>query len=347
MKQRQLGRTGLKVSELCLGSMTWGSQTGSDEAHDQIDRALDAGVNFIDTAEIYPVNPIKARTIGRTERIVGLWLEGRMRRNDLVIATKHSGKGMPQIRDGASICPKTIPVAIEGSLRRLKTDTIDLYQFHWPNRGGYMFRKNWTYDASGFSRKCIIQDMEDCLGALQQEVKRGTIRAFGVSNESAWGITRWLDAADRTGGPRAASVQNEYSMLYRLFDTDLSEMSVLEEVGLLAFSPLAAGFLTGKYQNGQIPDGSRMTLNKDMGGRKTKRVFSAVDAYLDVAKKHELDPVQMAIAWTLTRPFVTASIIGATTTDQLKVSLGAADLKLDPAVLEDIDNVHKAHPMPY
>ena len=347
MKQRQLGRTGLKVSELCLGSMTWGSQNTADEAHEQIDRALEAGVNFIDTAEMYPVNPIKARTIGRTERIIGLWLEDRMRRDDLVIATKHSGEGMPHVRDGAPISAESIPMTVEGSLRRLKTDYIDLYQFHWPNRGSYMFRKNWTYDPTGFSRDQIIQDMEDCLGALQKEVQRGTIRHFGLSNESAWGITQWLVASEKTGGPRAASVQNEYSMLCRLFDTDLSELSVLEDVGLLAFSPLGTGFLTGKYQNGQVPDASRMSINKDMGGRKTERVFLAVDAYLAVAKKHGLDPVQMAIAWTLTRPFVCSSIFGATTMEQLEIALGSAELILGDDVLADIDQVHKAHPMPY
>lgn len=347
MKKRELGRSGIMVSELCLGSMTWGTQNTAEEAHEQINRAIESGINFVDTAEMYPVNPIKAQTIGRTERIIGLWLEDAMQREDIVIATKHSGEGLPYVRNGAPITAETIPTAIEGSLRRLKTDYIDLYQFHWPNRGSYMFRKNWTYDPTGFDRKAIVQNMEDCLGALQREVERGTIRTFGLSNESAWGITQWLVAAEKNAGPRPVSVQNEYSLLCRLFDTDLSEVSVLEDVGLLAFSPLAAGFLTGKYQNGEIPPKSRMTLSPDMGGRKTDRVFAAVDAYVEIAQKYELDTAQMALAWTLTRPFITSSIFGATTMEQLETALGAADVKFDQEVLDDLDNAHRVHAMPY
>ena len=269
MKMNRLGRSDIKVSEFCLGSMTWGTQNKAEEAHAQIDRAIDAGINFIDTAEMYPVNPVSEETIGRTERIIGLWFERDMRRDEVILATKHSGEGMKHARDGAPISSQTIPEAIEGSLRRLKTDYIDLYQFHWPNRGSYMFRKNWNYDPSGQLMLDTREHMEDALEALQKEVKRGTIRAFGLSNESAWGTTKWLEAADRVGGPRVASVQNEYSLLCRLYDTDMAEMSIQEDVPLLAFSPLAAGLLTGKYQNGAVPAHSRMSLNSDMGGRKT------------------------------------------------------------------------------
>ena len=347
MKTRPLGRTGMEVSELCLGSMTWGSQNSADEAHEQIDRALDAGINFIDTAEMYPVNPVKAETIGRTERIIGLWIEDRLQRDRLILATKHSGEGLKYVREGAPISPETIPEAVEGSLRRLKTDHIDLYQFHWPNRGSYMFRKNWDYAPAGMKRADILQNMDDCLGALQIEVDKGHIRAFGLSNESSWGTTQWLSASERTGGLRVASVQNEYSLLCRLYDTDMCEMSAYEDVGLLAFSPLAAGFLTGKYQDGDVPPGSRMSLNPEMGGRKTARVFDAVEAYLSVAQSHGLDPTQMALAWCLTRPFMTSVIFGATTMEQLEVAIGAADTKLDDDVLNEISRVHRAHPMPY
>ena len=347
MKTRPLGRTGMEVSELCLGSMTWGSQNSADEAHEQIDRALDAGINFIDTAEMYPVNPVKAETIGRTERIIGLWFEDRLQRDRLILATKHSGEGLKYVREGAPISPETIPEAVEGSLRRLKTDHIDLYQFHWPNRGSYMFRKNWDYAPGGMTRADILQNMDDCLGALQIEVDKGHIRAFGLSNESSWGTTQWLSASERTGGLRVASVQNEYSLLCRLYDTDMCEMSAYEDVGLLAFSPLAAGFLTGKYQDGDVPPGSRMSLNPEMGGRKTARVFDAVEAYLSVAQSHGLDPTQMALAWCLTRPFMTSVIFGATTMEQLEVAIGAADTKLDDDVLNEISRVHRAHPMPY
>lgn len=347
MKMNDLGGSGLMVSELCLGSMTWGTQNSVEEAHEQIDRALEAGINFIDTAEMYPVNPVSAETIGRTERIIGLWNEKDMRRGDVILATKHSGEGMAHARDGAPISSKTIPEAIEGSLRRLKTDYIDLYQFHWPNRGSYQFRKNWEYDPSGQDRAENIAHMEDALGALQKEVERGTIRHFGLSNESAWGLAQWSDAARRVGGPRPISVQNEYSLLCRLADTDLAEACINEQIDVFAFSPLAAGLLTGKYQNGAVPEGSRMSINDTLGGRRTDRAFAAVDAYLQVARDHDLDPVQMALAWCCQRPFMGSVIFGATKMAHLETALGAADLTLSEEVVAQIDKVHKEHPLPY
>lgn len=347
MERRKLGRTDIDVSALCLGSMTWGTQNTTDEGHAQIDRALEAGIDFIDTAEMYPVNPISAETIGRTEQVIGLWFENGGVRRDVVVATKHSGEGMQHARNGAPISAQTIPEAVEGSLRRLQTDYIDLYQFHWPNRGSYMFRKNWDYDPTGPDPVEVRQNMEDCLGALQAEVERGTIRAFGLSNESAWGTGQWLAAAEATGGPRVASMQNEYSLLCRLYDTDMAEMSVHEDVGLLAFSPLAAGFLTGKYQGDAVPEKSRMSLNADMGGRRTDRVFAAVDAYLEIAGRHGLDPTQMALAWCMTRPFMTSVIFGATTLEQLDVAIGSADVTLSDEVMDEIAQAHRDHPMPY
>ncbi|MEM6340521.1 MAG: aldo/keto reductase [Pseudomonadota bacterium] len=347
METRQLGQTGIDVSALCLGSMTWGTQNTADEGCAQIDRALGAGVNFVDTAEMYPVNPVSAETIGRTEEIIGIWVQDSGRRDELVIATKHSGEGLKAVREGAPISSETIPSTIEASLRRLKTDYIDLYQFHWPNRGSYMFRQNWSYDPSGHDRTAIIQDMEDCLGALQKQVDRGTIRSFGLSNESAWGTAQWIDISNKNGGPRVASIQNEYSLLCRLYDTDLAELSILEDVGLLAFSPLAAGLLTGKYQGGVVPDGSRMSLVPALGGRKTSRAMESVDAYLGVAKKHGLDPVHMSLAWCMTRPFMCSVIFGATSMDQLELALGASEITLSEEVLTDIDAVHRQHPMPY
>ncbi|WP_299611807.1 aldo/keto reductase [uncultured Tateyamaria sp.] len=347
MERRKLGRTGIEVSALCLGSMTWGTQNTTEEGHAQIDRALDAGIDFVDTAEMYPVNPISAETIGRTEQIIGMWFERGGARGNMVLATKHSGAGMRHVRDGAPISGDSIPETVEGSLRRLQTDYIDLYQFHWPNRGSYMFRQNWTFDPSGQDPAAVRQNMDDCLGALQREVDRGTIRAFGLSNESAWGTSEWLAAADRTGGPRVASVQNEYSLMCRLYDTDMAELSVNEDVGLLSFSPLATGLLTGKYQGGAVPEGSRLSLSPDLGGRKTPRAFEAVDAYLGVARKHDLDPSQMALAWCMTRPFMCSVIFGATTMDQLEVAIGAADLTLSDEVMADLDSVHRNHPMPY
>ncbi len=347
MKHRELGHTGITVSEMCLGTMTFSTQTSEADSHAQMDMALERGVQFWDCAEMYPVNPLSKETQGNAERVIGRWFAKTGRRDEVVMATKHSGEGYMNVRDGAPITAKTIPEAIEGSLKRLQTDVIDLYQFHWPNRGSYMFRKNWNYDPSSQNRDETIANMEECLGALQKEVTRGTIRAFGLSNESAWGTAQWLAAAERVGGPRVASIQNEYSLLCRMYDTDLAELSVNEEVGLLAFSPLGTGLLSGKYQGGAVPEASRRSLVPEMGGRVTPRVFEAVDAYLEIAKKHGLDPVHMALAWTLTRPFMGSSIFGATTVSQLEHALGAADVVLSEEVLRDIDAAHKLHPMPY
>ncbi|MDK3073878.1 aldo/keto reductase [Sedimentitalea sp. JM2-8] len=348
MKMNPLGRTGLTVTELCLGTMTFGTQTSEAEAHAQIDRALAAGINFVDTAEMYPVNPVCRETVGRTEEIIGTWNAANAgRRGDYILATKHSGEGQGFVRDGAPISAATIPATIEGSLRRLRTGYIDLYQFHWPNRGSYMFRKNWTYDPSGQNRADTIANMRECLVALQDQVDKGNIRHFGLSNESAWGTAQWLRLSEDHGLPRVASIQNEYSLLCRLYDTDLAELSVNEDVGLLAFSPLAVGLLSGKYQNGAVPDGSRKSLNPGLGGRETDRVHCAVTAYLDIAARHGIDPVHMALAWCRTRPFMASAIFGATRMDQLDHALASVDVHLGDDVLSEIDAAHRAHPMPF
>jgi len=347
MKMNPLGRTGIEVSEFCLGTMTFGTQTDEAEAHQQIDMSLDAGINFVDAAEMYPVNPISPETQGRTEEIIGTWFAKTGRRKDMVLATKHSGAGLAHVRDGALISAKTIPEAIEGSLKRLQTDYIDLYQFHWPNRGSYMFRQNWDFDPSGQNKADTLAHMEEALEALQKEVDKGRIRAFGLSNESTWGTVQWLRMSEDKGGPRVASIQNEYSLLCRMADTDLAELCVNEDVGILAFSPLATGLLTGKYQDGVTPDRSRKSINGDLGGRVSPRVFDAVQAYLDIADKHELDPVHMAMAFTVQRPFMCSSIFGATTIEQLEHILAGADLRLSAEVLKDISAAHRAHPMPY
>ena len=347
MKMNPLGRTGMMVSELCLGTMTFGTQTPEAEAHAQIDYALAAGVNFVDTAEMYPVNPVSKGTIGRSEEILGSWHEKTGRRAEYILATKHSGEGLAAVRDGEAITSKTIASTIEGSLKRLKTDYIDLYQFHWPNRGSYMFRKNWSYDPSNQNREETLDNMRDCLEALQAQVDRGTIRAFGLSNESAWGTAQWLRLAEEGVGPRVASIQNEYSLLCRMYDTDLAELSVNEDVGLLAFSPLGTGLLTGKYQQGAVPEGSRKSLVPELGGRHSPRVYGAVDAYLEIARRHGLDLVHMALAWCRTRPFMASAIFGATRQDQLEHALKSVALELSQDVVEEIDQAHRAHPMPY
>lgn len=347
MQMTKLGRTDIEVSKFCLGSMTWGTQNTFAEGHAQIDRVLEAGINFVDTAEMYPVNPLSAETQGRTEEVIGEWFAKGGDRSRMVLATKHSGNGIKYVREGGDITPASIPQAVEGSLKRLKTDYIDLYQFHWPNRGSYMFRKNWTYDPSAQDRATTLQNIEDCLGALQVEVDKGRIRAFGMSNDSAWGLTQWANAAERVGGPRVATVQNEYSLMCRIADTDVAECLYHEDIGMLSFSPLATGLLTGKYQNGAVPDGSRLSLSPELGGRKTARAFEAVDAYLAVAAKHGLDPVHMAMAFVRDRPFMASAIFGATTMKQLERIIAGADVVLGDEVMADIDTTHRAHPMPY
>ena len=347
MQRTTLGRTGLEVSRICLGTMTWGGQNDEAEGHAQIDMALDRGVDFLDTAEMYPTNPVRAETVGRTEEIIGAWIARTGRRDDLVIATKIAGPGNPQVRDGAPITPAAVRACVDASLRRLRTDRIDLYQLHWPNRGSYHFRQNWRFDPSGRDTGRIVEDMAAVGEALAGLVAEGKSRAFGLSNETAWGTMQWLRLAETAGAPRVASVQNEYSLLCRLYDTDMAEVSAQEDVTLLAFSPLAAGLLTGKYQGGAVPAGSRLERTPGLSGRVTGRSFAAIAAYHEVAARHGFDPVQMAIAFTMARPFPAIPIVGATSTAQLDCALGAADLRLSEAALDDIAAVHMAHPMPF
>lgn len=346
MKSIPLGRTGLTVSEYCLGTMTFGTQTDEDEAHRQMDMARDAGVNFLDAAEMYPVNPVRAETLGLTEEIVGRWLADRRPRG-MVVATKITGKGSAAIPDGAPITPARMRAAVEASLRRLQVECIDLYQLHWPNRGSYHFRQLWGYDPSTQDRAGTIDHMLEILHCAQDLVAAGKIAHFALSNETAWGTAQWLRLAEENGLPRVASIQNEYSLLCRYFDTDLAELSVNEEVPLLGYSPLAAGLLTGKYAGDVTPEGSRRAFNPELGGRITPRVFEAVSGYLGIAARHGLDPVHMALAFTRSRPAPTIPIVGASTAAQLEVVLAAADVTLDGAVLADIDAMHRVHPMPY
>ena len=347
MDYRRLGRTDLMVSAFCLGSMTWGTQNTEAEGHAQIDMSLDHGINFIDTAEMYPTNPLTKETQGDTERVIGSWIEKSGRRQDIILATKVSGKGYKNVRDGAPISAETIEIALSNSLESLKTDYVDLYQLHWPNRGSYMFRQNWTYDPSGQNSAETEDHMLEVLNALDGHIKAGRIRHIGLSNESTWGTMRWLQLAEKHGLPRMVSVQNEYSLLCRLYDTDMAEMTQHEQVGLLSFSPLAAGMLSGKYGPDKTPEGSRRSITTDLGGRITDRVWPAIDAYQAVADKHGLDIVQMSMAWCLTRPFMTSAIFGATSLEQLKTILDAQDLTLSDDVIRDLDTAHKSHPMPY
>lgn len=347
MKEVPLGRTDITVQDYCLGTMTWGTQTSEAEAHDQIDRAMAAGLDFMDTAEMYPVNPIRVETTGLTETIIGNWIAKSGQRDRWVIATKHSG-ARSAVRDGKGIGPDTVRETLEGSLKRLQTDYVDLYQFHWPNRAHYHFRRNWEFDPSDQPSATQTRDeMAATLDVLDALVKEGKIRAFGLSNETAWGTMEWLAAAEAGSGPRVATIQNEYSLMCRQYDTDLAEIGYQEDVTLLAFTPLAAGLLTGKYTNGTVPAGSRMDLNKDLGGRAGPRAFAAADAYVDIAKAHGIDPVHMALAWTAERPFPCLPIFGATTSAQLDHILAGLDVTLTDELKDALSKAHRDHPMPY
>ena len=352
MKQNELGRTGIKVSELCLGSMTWGTQNTEAEGHEQIDYALDHGINFIDTAEMYPTTPLTAETQGDTERVIGTWVaQNKARRGDVIIATKVSGAGFKHVRDGAEISPATIEAALDASLTSLQTDYVDLYQLHWPNRGSYHFRQQWRFDPTQQDTAKTLDHMHEVLEALDGYVKAGKIRAIGLSNESAWGSAQWLRLAEAKGLPRMATTQNEYSLLCRIFDLDMAELSHHEDLGLLSFSPLACGLLTGKYagcKGDDRPKGSRADVSAaNLGGRWNDTAHAAVAAYQGVAEKHGLDFTQMSLAWCLTRPFMTSVIFGATTMEQLSNSIRAAELQLDDDVMDDILTVYRQFPAPY
>lgn len=347
MQYRKLGRTDIEVSQYCLGSMTWGTQNSEAEGHAQIDAALDAGINFIDTAEMYPTTPLSPETAGRTEEIIGTWVAANNgRRSDVILATKVVGEGYQGIRDGAAISPETIATAVENSLKRLQTDYIDLYQLHWPNRGSYHFRKWHKFDPTAQDPARVQDDLLATLEALQKHVDAGKIRAVGLSNESTWGTAQFLRLAEQHNLPRMVSTQNEYSLLCRHFDLDFAELSHHEDVGLLSFSPLAAGILTGKYLDGATPAGSRKSINNVLGGRLTDRLDAPLRAYLDIAKRHGLDPTQMALAFCASRPFMASIIFGATTMDQLSTALGAIDLTLSDEVLGEIHDVYVEHPIP-
>ncbi|MBM3605523.1 MAG: aldo/keto reductase [Alphaproteobacteria bacterium] len=352
MKRVKLGGSEVEVSQICLGTMTFGNQTDEAEAHAQMDAALEAGMTFMDCAEMYPVNPVRRETIGRSEEIIGRWLAQTGQRERVEIATKITGPSQ-MVRDGAPFDGATVRGCIDASLRRLRTDRIDLYQLHWPVRGSYGFRQNWNYDPSDQDKARTLAHMQDVLEAMAEARRAGKIRAVGLSNESAWGLARWCDVADRMDGPRMAAIQNEYSPLYRLFDTDLAETAVNEDVTLLSYSPLAAGLLTGKYAGGAMPDGSRAAVDKanggqgNLGGRKTDRGLAAADAYGALAAAHGWDVIHMAIAWQLTRPFKVVPIIGATTIDQLRHLIAGLGRDLPDELRRGIERLHRVHPLPY
>jgi len=342
MKLKPLGRTDLLVTEICLGTMTWGSQNSEAEGHAQIDMALDAGINVMDTAELYAV-PGSPQTSGRTEEIIGTWLARTGKRDKWIIASKIGGGGSKFLREGRRADGPSIRIALEQSLRRLGTDYLDLYQIHWASRGSYNFDGSWSYAPHRQDTADVLDNIADMLETLGKLVKEGKIRHVGVSNETTWGIGQWLRIAEARGLPRVVSVQNEYNLLRRHFDLDLAELSHHETVGLLAYSPLAGGLLTGKYFDGQMPKGSRGDYQKGFW-RLNENSEAAAKAYHALAGRHGMDPAQLAIAFALTRPFMTSVIIGATSTTQLANAIAAGGLTLSPEILLEIDAIHRRFP---
>ncbi len=346
MEFRRLGRTDLRVSAVCLGTMTWGFQNTEAEGHAQMDLAFDRGVTFWDTAEMYAVPPT-AETYGRTEEIIGSWFASRGNRDKVVLATKaigNAGTGFGWVRGGgAKLDRANLVRAVDDSLRRLRTDHIDLYQTHWPDRPTSRFGARIMPRPSAATDGTPIHETLAVLGDL---VKAGKIRHIGVSNETSWGVMAHLMAAERLGLPRIVSIQNAYNLLNRTFEDGLAEVALREDVGLLAYSPLAGGTLSGKYMGGARPPGSRRAIDPRPSRYDKPRAEAAVGDYVAIARRHGLDPAQMALAWAHRQPFVTASIIGATSLDQLRADLDAFAIELPDAVLNEIEAVHTANPNP-
>lgn len=344
MEYRQLGQTGIKVSAICLGTMTWGEQNTEAEAHAQLDYALAQGINFIDAAEMYPVPP-KPETQGRTEAYIGSWLAARGRRDDVILATKIAGpgNGVAHIRDARTrFVEPTIREALEGSLKRLRTDYVDLYQLHWPDRRTNFFGQLGYTPAE----EKYPPHIEETLTALAKLVEEGKIRHIGLSNETPWGLMRFLAAAEQLGLPRVVSIQNPYNLLNRTFEVGLAEISHREQVGLLAYSPLAFGMLSGKYLGGARPASSRITLYSRFTRYLKEEGQRAIAEYVALAREHGLSPAQMALAYVTSRPFVTSNIIGATSMTQLEENIASLSLTLSEEVLAGIEAIHTRQPNP-
>lgn len=346
MEYRKLGRTDLEVSLIGLGTMTWGLQNTQAQGFEQMDYALEQGINFFDTAEMYAIPP-SPTTFGTTETIIGNWFASRLNRDKIILASKISGPGLPWIRNGDGVInKKNILNALEGSLKRLQTDYIDVYQLHWPNREFYHFGKIWHYSPK-FDRPAIEDNFLEVLETMQALIKQGKIRHIGLSNESAWGLTKWLQLAEKNGLPRMVSIQNEYSLLCRHFEPDLNEVAIQEECGLLAWSPLARGMISGKYLNGSQPEGARLTIETRPEHRVHPKTDAAIIKYLELARQYDLDVTQMALAFVNCQPFVTSTLIGATNMQQLKSNIASVELKLPSEVREKIEAIRREHPMPF
>ncbi len=344
MKYKSLGNTDLKVSLICLGTMTWGEQNTQEEAFDQMDYSIDQDVNFFDTAELYAVPP-KAETYTKTETMIGNWFAARKNRDKIILATKVSGSGPSWIRGGGNqFTPENMMTALEGSLKRLQTDYVDLYQLHWPERTTNFFSK------LGYKHNESEGDwtpFETILETAQKFIDQGKIRYLGLSNETPYGLSKYLQLSESKNLPRVVSVQNPYSLVNRTYEVGLAEMSIREQAGLLAYSPLAFGMLSGKYLNNQMPEGSRLQLFGNHFPRyQGTRTQLAVEEYFKVAQKYNLSLAQMSLAFVNAQPFVTSNIIGATSMEQLKENIESINLDLSDEIMEEINIIHENNPSP-
>ncbi len=342
MNYKKLGNTDLNVSTICLGTMTWGEQNTQNEAFEQMDYSLDNGVNFWDTAELYAVPP-KAETYGYTETIIGNWFEKTKKRKDVILASKVGGPSRKYMRNGEnSFTGKNLEDALHGSLKRLKTDYIDLYQLHWPERNVNNFgRLGYEHKENDWNK------FEDVLENLKKFIEEGKIRYVGLSNETPWGVMNYLQLSKDKDLPRMMSIQNPYSLLNRSYEVGLAEVSIRENIGCLSYSPLASGYLTGKYRNKQFPKGSRMERDFDFWTRYRKpNMEEAVEDYYKISQKFDLDMSQMSIKFCEVQDFMTSVIIGATTMEQLKTNVESVKVNLDSEVIKEINNVQKKYPNP-
>ena len=344
MNYKNLGNTDLKVSTICLGTMTWGEQNTEQEGFEQMDFALDHGVNFWDTAELYSIPP-RAETFGYTEKIIGNWLEKTKKRSSVILATKVAGPARDYLRNGEnSFVGKNLDQAINGSLKRLKTDYIDLYQLHWPERNVNMFgRLGYKHD----DNEDEWNKIEDVLYELQKYIKSGKIRYIGLSNETPWGVSRFLQLSENFGLPRMMSIQNPYNLLNRSYEVGLAEISIRDKIGCLAYSPLATGYLTGKYRNGALPKGSRIDRDGDFWTRYQKpNMEKAVEEYFKISKKYDVNFTKMSLKFCEIQPFMTSVIIGATTMEQLKENIESVNINLTSDLIKDLNEIQKIYPNP-
>ena len=343
MNYKKLGNTDLEVSTICLGTMTWGEQNTQNEGFEQMDYSLDQGVNFWDTAELYSVPP-KEETYGHTEIIIGNWFKKSKKREKIILASKVAGPMRAYLRGGGNNYGiKKMTEAVNDSLKRLQTDYIDLYQLHWPERNTNMFgRLGYEHKNDDNWNK-----FEDVLENLQKFIKVGKIRKIGLSNETPWGVSKFLDISKEKNLPRMMSIQNPYNLLNRTYEVGLAEISIRDQIGLLAYSPLASGYLSGKYRNNQMPKNSRIERDGDFWTRYDKpNTNKAVDAYYEIAKKNKLDFSQMSLKFCEIQPFVTSVIIGATTMEQLKIDVESVNVNLTEEIIKEINEVQSIYPNP-